>query len=110
MMSMTADVCDLDELNNGTPRKEATFGAIYWLMVKFGFAISGLLSGLIMSIVGFVPNAPEQPEDAVYWLRVIYTIFPIIGTLLAIFVMRNYEISESKAKEIRAELKAKKSA
>ena len=110
MMSMTADVCDLDELNNGAPRKEATFGAIYWLMVKFGFAISGLLSGLIMSIVGFVPNAPEQPEDAVYWLRVIYTIFPIIGTLLAIFVMRNYEISESKAKEIRAELKAKKSA
>ena len=110
MMSMTADVCDLDELNNGAPRKEATFGAIYWLMVKFGFAISGLLSGLIMSIVGFVPNAPEQPEDAVYWLRFIYTIFPIIGTLLAIFVMRNYEISESKAKEIRAELKAKKSA
>ena len=35
---MTADVCDLDELNNGAPRKEATFGAIYWLMVKFGFA------------------------------------------------------------------------
>ena len=28
MMSMTADVCDLDELNNGMPRKEGTFGAI----------------------------------------------------------------------------------
>ena len=33
MMSMTADVCDLDELNNGMPRKEGTF-AIYWWMVK----------------------------------------------------------------------------
>ena len=75
----------------------------------FAFAISGLLSGLIMSIIGFVPNAPEQPEDAVYWLRVIYTVFPIIGTLLAIYVMRNYEISEKKAKEIRAKLKEKKS-
>ena len=43
----------------GLPRKEATFGAIYWLMVKFGYAIAGLLSGLIMSLVGFDPNASE---------------------------------------------------
>ena len=28
IMSMTADVCDLDELENGMPRKEGTFGAI----------------------------------------------------------------------------------
>ena len=104
MMSMTADVCDLDELNNGRPRKEATFGAIYWLMVKFGFAIAGLLSGLIMSLVGFEPNAVEQPEGAVFWLRVFYSAFPILGTLLAIYIMRNYEISESKAQEIKREL------
>ena len=109
MMSMTADVCDLDELNNGLPRKEATFGAIYWLMVKFGFAIAGLLSGLIMSLVGFDPNASEQPEGAIFWLRVAYTVFPIVGTLFAIYVMRNYEISESRAKEIRVELEARKS-
>ena len=40
MMSMTADVCDLDELENGMPRKEGTFGAIYWWMVKLGQAIA----------------------------------------------------------------------
>ena len=39
MMSMTADVCDLDELNTGK-RREGIFGAIYWWMVKFGFAIA----------------------------------------------------------------------
>ena len=43
MMSMTADVCDLDELNNGMPRKEGTFGAIYWWMVKLG---QGLALGI----------------------------------------------------------------
>ena len=110
MMSMTADVCDLDELKNGLPRKEATFGAIYWLMVKFGFAVAGLLSGLIMSLVGFEPNAAEQPEGVVFWLRVVYSVLPIIGTLLAIYVMRNYDISENRAKEIREELEARKSA
>ncbi|MCU0926360.1 MAG: MFS transporter [Hydrogenophaga sp.] len=54
MMSMTADVCDLDELATGK-RREGIFGAIYWWMVKFGFAIAGLLSGAIMSVVAFTP-------------------------------------------------------
>ena len=48
-MSMTADVCDLDELATGK-RREGIFGAIYWWMVKLGFAIAGLLSGAIMSL------------------------------------------------------------
>ena len=33
MMSMTADVIDLDELETGL-RREGTFGAIYWWMVN----------------------------------------------------------------------------
>jgi GPH family glycoside/pentoside/hexuronide:cation symporter len=68
MMSMTADVCDLDELNTGK-RREGIFGAIYWWMVKFGFAIAGLLTGSIMSFVGFTPDAATQPEGAVTGLR-----------------------------------------
>ena len=62
MMSMTADVCDLDELNNGAPRKEATFGAIYWLMVKFGFAISGLLvdSSCLLLVLYLMPQSSQR--------------------------------------------------
>ena len=30
MMSMTADACDYEELRKGLPRKEGSFGAIYW--------------------------------------------------------------------------------
>ncbi len=51
MMSMTADVCDLDELATGK-RREGIFGAIYWWMVKLGFAVAGLLSGAIMALRG----------------------------------------------------------
>ena len=52
MMSMTSDVIDIDELNTGK-RREGIFGAIYWWMVKFGSAIAGLLSGLIITLVAF---------------------------------------------------------
>jgi len=109
MTSMTADVCDLDELNTGS-RREGTFGAIYWWMVKFGMAFAGGMSGLIMGLVGFVPDAPVQPDGAVTGMRIAYSLVPIIGTLLAIAIMRGYDISEQRANEIRADLERRREA
>ena len=107
MMSMTADVCDLDELNSGK-RREGVFGAIYWWMTKFGFAIAGLLSGLIMALVNFTPDAASQPEGAITGLRLFYTFFPIVGTLISMWVMWDYDLTEEKAKEIRVKLAERK--
>ena len=107
MMSMTADVCDLDELDTGK-RREGTFGAIYWWMVKFGFAAAGGLSGLIMAVVGFVADAPSQAEGVMTGLRLAYSLVPILGALLAIWVMRGYDLTEERAHEIRAELERRR--
>ena len=107
MMSMTADVCDLDELNSGK-RREGIFGAIYWWMVKFGLAFAGLLSGLIFSFIGFTPNAPTQPEGAVLGVRIFYTFLPMAGTLIAMWVMRNYSLTEERANDIRNQLEERK--
>ena len=107
MMSMTADVCDLDELSTGK-RREGIFGAIYWWMVKLGFAVAGLLSGAIMSLVAFTPGAAVQPEGAVDGLRLFYSGVPILGTLLAMWIMRNYDLDEKRAMEVNAELQRRK--
>ena len=109
MMYMTADVIDLDELNTGLII-EGAFGAIYWWMVKFGFAIAGLLSGLIMAWVGYTPDAASQPDGAITGMRLFYSIFPILGTLTAMYVMRNYNISEERANEVRTALEKRKKA
>ncbi len=103
MMSMTSDVIDLDELTSGK-RREGVFGAIYWWMVKFGFAIAGGLSGLILSVVGFNAEASVQTEEALIGLRAFYSGVPILGTLIAMYVMRDYDVSEQRAGEIRREL------
>lgn len=108
MMSMTADVCDLDELENGQ-RREGIFGAIYWWMVKFGFAIAGALSGIILSIVGLNPDLAVQPEGAVTGLRLFFSGVPIFGTLIALYVMKDYDLTEERANEISALLKKRKS-
>ena len=107
MMSMTADVCDLDELATGK-RREGIFGAIYWWMVKFGFAIAGLLSGAIMSFVGFAPGAATQAAGAVDGLRLFYSGVPIFGTLLAMWVMHDYDLDEKRATEVHAEIERRK--
>ncbi|MCP4465040.1 MAG: MFS transporter [Planctomycetaceae bacterium] len=101
MMSMTADVCDLDELNTGK-RREGILGAVYWWMVKFGNAFAGLLGGVILWTVGFDPEAAT--ESAIFGLRFAYTVLPIVGVVGAIIIMWNYDITEEKAHEIRLQL------
>ncbi|MCH1417474.1 MAG: MFS transporter [Flavobacteriaceae bacterium] len=107
MMSMTADVIDLDELTSGQ-RREGIFGAIYWWMVKFGFAIAGGLSGAIFSVIGFDTALEVQPESAIVGLRLFFSGLPILGTVIAMLIMRNYDISEERANEIKAQLKIKR--
>ena len=105
---MTADVKDIDELKSGK-RREGIFGAIYWWMVKVGFAIAGGLSGAIIAIVGFNPDltAVEQP-GAIEGLHLFFCFFPVAGTIVAMLIMRNYNVTEDRANEIRAQLEARK--
>ena len=107
MMSMTSDVLDIDELNTGK-RREGVFGAIYWWMVKLGFAFAGALSGLILTLVNYQSGAEVQPEGAVNGLRLVFSGLPILCTLIAIAVMWNYKVDENYAKEVRAELDKRK--
>ncbi|GGE40097.1 MFS transporter [Psychroflexus planctonicus] len=108
MMSMTADVCDLDELENGLPRKEGTFGAIYWLMVKLGQSIALVLSGVILSIVGFVPDADVQTIETMYNLRIADIVVPAGTAAIAFIIMWSYNLDEDRVTEIGAELKRRK--
>lgn len=108
MMSMTADVIDIDEINTGK-RREGIFGAIYWWMVKVGYGIAGALSGVIITFVGFNPDlATLDQQSAVDGLHAFFCFFPMGGTILAMFVMRNYSITEEKANEMKAELEKRK--
>jgi len=104
MMSMTADVCDLDELNNGMPRKEGTFGAIYWWMVKLGQGLALVMGGLVLKLVGFDQNEAVQTGETIMRLRIADILIPAMTAALAIWVMWKYDLTEQKAREIKDEL------
>ena len=107
MMSMTADVCDLDELNNGT-RREGTFGAVYWWMVKLGTALALLTSGAVLNLIGFDVDATEQAVETVTKLRIADIVIPVVMGGFAIWIMWNYDVTEKRANEIRVALVARR--
>lgn len=104
MMSMTADVCDLDELENGLPRKEGTFASIYWWMVKVGQALALVLGGAILSLVGFDESAGIQTVETMNRLRIADIIVPVSTAALAFFVMWRYNLDEDRVREIGRKL------
>ena len=108
MGSMISDVCDYDELETGE-RREGTFGAIYWWMVKVGIALAALIGGWLLSASGFdVDLGPNQSGSALQYIRLFNIIIPMATSALAVIVMWRYEISETKAKEIRSELESRR--
>lgn len=107
MMSMTADVCDLDELNNGE-RREGMFGAVYWWMVKLGTALALLTSGIVLQAVGFDESIDQQAMDTLTNLRIADIVIPIVTALMAIAIIWKYHITEDKAHEIREALVARR--
>jgi GPH family glycoside/pentoside/hexuronide:cation symporter len=108
MMSMTADVCDMDELENGMPRKEGTFGALYWWVVKLGQGLALVLGGAVLKAIGFDGNAATQTVETLTQLRIADIIIPVVTAGLAIWIMWKYDLSEEKAKDIKAQLEARR--
>lgn len=121
MMSMTADVCDLDELATGE-RREGIFGAVYWWFVKLGTAIAMLMSGWVLSAIGYsrleeirnslqsgevLLNMPEAME-IINMLRFADIVIPVTTALLAMVVIYKYDFTEERAHQVRNELENKR--
>jgi len=106
--SMVADVCDLDELQTGT-RREGMFGAIYWWMVKLGLAAASLLSGYLLNATGFnVALGAKQTVHALLYMRLFDIGIPIITSIIAIFIIMTFDISEDKAYDVRKQLEERR--
>ncbi|MBF0489684.1 MAG: MFS transporter [Candidatus Omnitrophica bacterium] len=106
--SMLADVCDLDELENGS-RREGIFGAIYWWMIKLGQAAASLLSGFLLNWTGFKESLHgNQTTQTLLSMRLFDIGIPIVASLIALYFIWNFDISEAKAYDIRRQLEERR--
>ncbi len=108
MGSMISDVCDYDELETHQ-RREGVFGAIYWWMVKVGMALAGLLTGILLKVSGFdVALGAAQSENTLFLIRIFDVGIPLLTSLIALWIISTYKLTEVKAYDIRTQLEARR--
>jgi len=101
--SMIADICDLDELNNGT-RREGMYGATFGWLLKLGCTLSVALSGWLINVVGVIDSAEQQTPEAIFGMRVLFAVLPTVLVMVAGVFILKYPISEADAEETKRKL------
>ncbi len=110
MGSMIADVCDYDELKTNE-RREGMFGSIFWWVVKLGMALALAGGGFLLNATGFdVALGGNQGEQTIFLMRFFDVVVPILTSVLAMWAVATFPITEQKAHEIRAELERRRGA
>lgn len=98
--SMTADICDGDELRTGL-RREGMFGAVKSLALKAGVAVTGLTGGLVIKLAGAGDASQGVTPEVASKLKTLFVVIQSIGLLAGILVFIFYPITRAKSEETR---------
>ncbi len=103
--AMIADTIEYAEWKTGI-RAEGVIFSTQTFMAKFSGALSGGLAGLILTIIGYVPNA-VQTQKALGGLHAMMTIIPAAAVIAGLVPIFFYKLTEKKHGEIQKELEAR---
>ena len=108
MGSMICDVVDADELITHE-RREGMFGSIYWWVVKLGMAAALAGGGFLLNATGFdVALEGAQTDGTILLMRAFDAFIPAVTSLIAIWAVASYGITEEVANQNRAELERRR--
>ena len=106
--SMIPDVVDLDEVKTHQ-RREGMFGAVFWWVVKLGMGVAVWAGGVLLDGTGFdVALEGNQDPMAIYQMRILDVVVPVVTAALAIVAMWFYPLTEARAHEVRAQLEERR--
>lgn len=100
--SMYADIADYSEHRTGRRATGLIFSSSS-MSQKMGGALGAFVTGLILSAFGFEANA-EQTEQSILGIRLLISIFPAIGALLAVVFLWGYKLNDDYMEKITTEL------
>jgi GPH family glycoside/pentoside/hexuronide:cation symporter len=106
--SMKSDICDDDELRNGS-RREGMFGAVGNWVTKVTFAFTFLLAGIALEITGFDAGlGAKQDPQSLFWMRILFSTIPAVSNIIAFGLLILYPLNERRLNEIRTELETRR--
>ena len=106
LWSMYADCADYSELKTGNRATGLIFSSSS-MSQKFGWAFGTAITGWMLAQFGFQANAVQSAET-IQGIKMFLSILPAAGALLSLAFIYFYPLSETKMKEITAELEEKR--
>jgi GPH family glycoside/pentoside/hexuronide:cation symporter len=107
LWSMFADIVDHQELTTGRRATGLIFSSSS-MSQKLGWALGAALSGWILAIFNYNPQAAQQAAETILGERLMISFFPAFCCLLAFVGMLFYPLSDKKVKEIIEQLDQKR--
>lgn len=92
MSTMLADCVDYGEWKTGNRSEGMVFSANVF-RAKLAAAIGSAVGGYALAMAGYQPNM-AQTDTTLIWLTLLFTLIPGLVTFLAVFPMKNYELTE----------------
>lgn len=109
LWSMFADIVDHQELLTGRRATGLIFSSSS-MSQKLGWAMGSAMSGWILAIFHYVPDAAQQSSETIFGEHIMISLFPAVCSVLAFVGMLFYPLTDKKVKEISEQLNAKRAA
>ncbi len=105
-ISQAIDVVDIDELRTGEKRAGAYFG-VWTLGLKTMSAFGTLLGGVLLGLVGYVPEEAQDPRT-LRWLVILVGPLQACVHLVGLLIFRRVRFDAADIHRIQAELDARR--
>lgn len=107
--AMIPDAVEVDELESGA-RHEGMFYALVTLLRKVASSISIPMTALVLGWSGYLSNSAEQPESAVWAIRILIGPVASLFLLGGILFARYYPLTRESHAETREKIAARQGA
>jgi GPH family glycoside/pentoside/hexuronide:cation symporter len=107
LWSMFADIVDHQEILTGRRSTGLIFSSSS-MSQKLGWALGAAMSGWILALFNYVPDAVEQSAQTIWGEQIMISLIPAACCLLAFAGMWFYPLSDKKVKEIAEQLNLKR--
>ncbi len=104
--ALVSDIIDYGEWVSGS-RKEATTYSLFNFSRKLAQSLAGFLSGLGLSLIGYVPNV-DQSAGTLLGIKGLLTLYPAVALTISLLIIGlMYKLTDEKHAKIMKDLNAK---
>jgi GPH family glycoside/pentoside/hexuronide:cation symporter len=104
---LISDIIDEDETITGARREGVYFG-INGFLIRFAFTMQGITTAVILSVSSYLPAesgvAQMQPATAVFGIRAMIALIPILASLVTIAALQMYPLHSARLKRVRVQV------